>query len=320
MRRLLLVAALCIASTATAGQPAPRPTPLGRSLVFKLADVTDDRLHSFASVLGAVSGFPGSAPSHQKERLAFEKELAIKLGVPSVSLAVVANPMVGDEKDPPVSTLTITLTDEQLRDALSAIGGQHGAKPEQSPSGKVWTLGRIAVHETDKTLSWGWSRPPLSRPDWDAASVDAMRSALLSIVRDASTATLVKFVEDLKKRTTQRSPAEWDDPRATYSFNVTDARKSLSVSFGKPFHAGPFLKELGISEVTFGNPCDADYIVLHSARTEPLKYGNWGLSLRTVYVPEYDGAVQHCTSHSPVKAVPAANVTIRSARLTWEGK
>ena len=35
-----------------------------------------------------------------------------------------------------------------------------------------------------------------------------MRSALLSIVRDASTATLVKFVEDLKKRTTQRSPAD----------------------------------------------------------------------------------------------------------------
>ena len=72
--------------------------------------------------------------------------------------------------------------------------------------------------------------------------------------------------------------------------------------------------------MTFGNPCDADYIVLHSARTEPLRYGNWSLSLRTVYVPEYDGAVQHCTSHSPVKSVSVANVTIRSARLTWEGK
>lgn len=320
MRNLWLVVALCVATTATAKRPPRRAMPVGQALVKKLADVEQDRLHAFATVLGNVAGFPGSAPHHKSELVAFQKELAQGIGVPAVQLDVVANAMVGDEKDPPVSTITFQLTEEQLQDALDAIQSQHGAQTRQSPDGKVTTLGRIALNETRKTLSWGWLRPPVSRPDWDTASSDAMRKTMLAIVRDAGLSTLVKFVEDLKKRTTHRNEVYWDDERASYSFNVTDSGKFLTIDFDKPFPAGAFLKELGITDVTFTNPCDADYLSILNARSEVITYGKWSLTLRTTHSEDYHGAVQYCTSHNPVKAVPAAKITIRSAKFNWEGK
>lgn len=320
MRRLWLAAALCIAATADAKRPPPRPVPVGQALVKKLAEVQEDRLHSFAEVLGSVAGFPGTAPRHQSERAAFQKELAGRLGVPEVKLDVVVNAMVGDSKDPPVTTLTLQLTDEQLRDALETIQGQHGAKPQESPEGKVWTLGRLALNPTRKTLSWGFLRPPVARPDWNAASIDATHKAWLAIVRDPSPATLIKFVDDLKKRATQRGPVFWDDERASYSFNVTDSSKFIDIDLEKPLPVGAFLRELGFTDVTFENPCDADFIELRDARTEVLKHGKWSLELRTTYAEDYQGAVQHCTSHEKVKAVPSAKVTVRSARLSFAGK
>jgi hypothetical protein len=46
----------------------------------------------------------------------------------------------------------------------------------------------------------------------------------------------------------------------------------------------------------------------------------WSLSLSTTYVREYEGAVQYCTCHIKVKAVPATKVTLHRARLSWNGK
>ena len=112
----------------------------------------------------------------------------------------------------------------------------------------------------------------------------------------------------------------WDDERASYSFNVTDSGKFLTIDFDKPFPAGAFLKELGITDVTFTNPCDADYLSILNARSEVITYGKWSLTLRTTHSEDYQGAVQYCTSHNPVKAVPAAKITIRSAKFNWEGK
>lgn len=60
----------------------------------------------------------------------FEKELATRLGIPGVQLDVVVNAMVGDEKDPPVSTITLQLTSEQLHDALETVQSQHGVKSQ----------------------------------------------------------------------------------------------------------------------------------------------------------------------------------------------
>lgn len=320
VNRLWLVAALCIATTADAKRPPPRPKPVGQALVEKLTAVEADLLQSFAAVLGNVASFPGTAPSHQSERATFEKELATRLGVLGVQLDVVVNAMVGDNKNPPVSNLTLQLTDEQLQDALEAIQSQHGAKSQQTAEGKVFTLGRIALNQTRKTLSWGWLRPPVARPDWDTASSDAMRNSLLTIVRDPRPTTLVKFVNELMKRATHRNAVFWDDERASYSFNVTDSGKFIDIEFEKPFPTGAFLKDLGITEVTFENPCDADHIVLSDAGGKALKYGNWSLSLSTTYANEYEGAVQYCTSHNKVKAVPATKVMIHSARLSWDGK
>jgi len=320
MRSGWLALALCLATPAYAKRQPPQPKPACQVLVEKLAIVEGDRLHALAAALGNVSDFPGTAPSHNGERKAFQNELAKRLGVPSVQLDVVVNAMVGDDKDPPVTTVTLQLTDAQLRDALDTIQRQRGAKPQQTAEGSVWTLGRVAVNETRKTVSWGWLRPPLARPDWDAASLGATRKVLLSIVRDPSDATLLKFVEDLKKRATHRTNVFWDDERATYSFNVSDSDKFVDIDFAKPFPAGALLKELGITDVTFENPCDADFLDMLDASGEQLKSGKWSLELHTTYSQELEGSVRYCTSHAKVKAVPAANVTLSSVRLSWAGK
>lgn len=122
----------------------------------------------------------------------------------------------------------------------------------------------------------------MARPDWDAASIDATRNSLLSIVRDPRIDTLVKFTEDLKKRGTRRGTVFWDDERASYSFTVTDSGKFIDIDFEKPFPAGAFLKDLGITEVTFEKPCDANHIKLCDARGQALKYGMWSLSEHNV--------------------------------------
>ncbi|MFO0593648.1 MAG: hypothetical protein U0228_00015 [Myxococcaceae bacterium] len=315
MLRVLSVVSLLLALPVLAKKPPPKATPVGAALVEKLAAVTGDRLKEFAPALGDVSAFPGTAPQHDAAVAEFEKKLATTLGVKGLKLDTVRNAMVGDDKNPPVTSLALKLDDAQAADAVEAFEHVRLAKQK----GKDWEAGRLTWVDATKTLTWSFGRPLALTPDWDAASLESTRASVMAIVKDATPATLVKFVGDVQKRATQRGGSQWDDERTTYSFNVTDS-KFVELSFAKPMDGAALLKDLGLAQVTFENPCDADYLEVLTAKAEAVKVGKWELELTTTPSSDYTGSVRVCTDNEPVKPRASDKLKLTGVRLSFAGK
>lgn len=321
MRVMRSVVAVCavLSVSAWAKRPAPKAPAVGEVLVQQLAAISGDRLNEFAPALGDLKGFPGTAPSHDAAVTEFERVLATRLGVKSVKLDTVRNAMVGDDKNPPVTMLTIRVDDQQAVDALEAFKHVRLSKSSKGKDGVTWEAGRLVYLEGTKTLMWSFSRPALLTPDWDAASLEATRKSIMSIVKDDTVATLTKFVEGVQKRASNRNGWAWDDERVTYSFNVTDSN-FIEFSFAKPMEGAALLKDLGLGQVTFENPCDADFVVVRTAKAELVKAGKWEVELTTTPSSEYTGSVRVCTSTGAVTARSSEKLKLTGVRLSLSKK
>lgn len=321
MHVLRWVVAVCavVSVGAWAKQPPPKTPAVGELLVQTLSAVSGDRLNEFVPALGDLKDFPGTAPSHDAAVAEFEKKLGARLGVKSVKLETVRNAMVGDDKNPPVSTLTIQLDEKQGADVLDTFRHVRCAKSSKVKDAVVWEAGRLVYADSTKTLTWNFSRPALVTPDWDAASLEVTRKSIVSIVKDGTAATLTKFVDDLQKRASNRNGSQWDDERVTYSFNVTDS-KFIELSFAKPMDGAALFKELGLAQVTFENPCDANFLVVLTAKAEPVKVGKWAVELTTTPSSDYAGSVRVCTSHEAVKPMSSDKLKLNGVRLSLEAK
>lgn len=322
MRVLRWVVAVCavVSVGAWAKQPPPKPPAVGEVLVQKLSAISGDRLNEFAGALGDVKDFPGTAPSHDAAVADFEKALAKRLGVKSLRLETVRNAMVGDDKNPPVTTLTIVLDDQQAADALAAFKYVRLSKSSKVKDAVVWEAGRLTYAEATRTLTWSFSRPALLTPDWDATSLEATRKNIMSIVKDGTPATLTKFVEGVEKRASNRNGSQWDDERVTYSFNATDRSKFIEFTFAKPMDGAALFKELGLTQVTFENPCDAEYLVVLTAKAEQVKVGKWEVEITTTPSSDYAGSVRVCTSNEAVKAMSPEKLKLTGVRLSFAAK
>ena len=322
MRVMRWVVAVCavVAVSAWAKRPPPKDPAVGEVLVQQLAAISGDRLNEFTPALGDLKGFPGTAPSHDAAVVEFEKALATRLGVKSVKLDTVRNAMVGDDKNPPVTTLTIRLDDQQAVDALEAFKHVRLSKSSKGKDGVSWEAGRLVYLAGAKTLMWSFSRPALLSPDWDAASLEATRKSIMSIVKDDTTATLTKFVEGVQKRASNRDGWAWDDERVTYSFNVTDRSKFIQFSFAKPMEGAALFKDLGLGQVTFENPCDAEFLVVLTAKAELVKQGKWEVEMTTTPSSEYTGSVRVCTSDEAVTGRSPEKLKLTGVRLSFAAK